>query len=67
MRVALPAARGRRALGPSPRGVLELPPGVTRLYIARDGDAEGTGRRTRSAIGGTGRHPRGARPLSLPR
>ena len=42
VRVALAALPAVAGLSAHHLAVLELPPGVTRLYIARDGDAEGT-------------------------
>jgi hypothetical protein len=42
VRVALPRVPAVAGLSAHHLAVLELPPGVTRLYIARDGDAEGT-------------------------
>jgi Toprim domain-containing protein len=42
VRVALPRVPAVAGLSAHHLAALELPPGVTRLYIARDGDAEGT-------------------------
>src|SRR4051794_1692023 len=42
VRVTLPRVPAVAGLSAHHLAVLELPPGVTRLYIARDGDAEGT-------------------------
>src|SRR4051812_35029423 len=42
VRVALPHVPAIAGLSARHLAVLELPPGVKRLYIARDGDAEGT-------------------------
>ena len=68
VRVALPRVPAVAGLSAHHLAVLELPPGVKRLYIARDGDAEGTrAANTLRERAGQGRHPRGARPLSVPR
>jgi hypothetical protein len=42
VRVALPRVPAVAGLSAHHLAALELPPGITRLYIARDGDAEGT-------------------------
>ncbi len=42
VRVALPRVPATAGLSANHLAILELPPGVKRLYIARDGDAEGT-------------------------
>ena len=42
VRVALPRVPAVAGLSAHHLALLELPPGITRLYIARDGDAEGT-------------------------